>query len=214
MSILKIVEYGSPILREKSKEVTKISKKIKTLVTDMLDTMYHANGVGLAAPQVGQLLRIFVIDVSDPSGPINPLVFINPKIIKKSGAMNSYEGCLSFPKAYTNVRRYKNVLIKALDINGRPFVKEAGENDELLAKAIQHEFDHLDGKLFIDHCRNIFDTTNVLQKFNLPPIENDRLIQEEELEEEIIDFEKNNPQAVEEQLKNIEELEKQNDKQN
>ena len=123
MSILKIIEYGNPILREKSKEVTQISKKIKTLITDMLDTMYHANGVGLAAPQVGENLRIFVIDVSDPNGPINPLVFVNPKIIKKSGAISSYEGCLSFPKAYTVVRRYKNVMVKALDINGRPFVK-------------------------------------------------------------------------------------------
>ena len=213
MSILKIVEYGSPVLREKSKEVSKISKKVKTLITDMLDTMYQANGVGLAAPQVGELLRIFVIDVSDPQGPINPLVFINPKIIKKSGAINSYEGCLSFPKAYTNVRRYKNVMIKALDINGRPFVKEA-KDGELLARAIQHEFDHLDGKLFIDHCRNIFDTTNVLQKYNLPPLEQGWLIEEDELEKEIEEFEKNNPQVVEERQKEIEELEKQNEQQN
>ena len=120
MSILKIIEYGNPILREKSKEVTKISKKIKTLITDMLDTMYHANGVGLAAPQVGENLRIFVIDVSDPNGPINPLVFVNPKIIKKSGAIASYEGCLSFPKAYTTVRRYKNVMVKALSVIKNP----------------------------------------------------------------------------------------------
>ena len=166
MSILKIIEYGNPILREKSKEVTKISKKIKTLINDMLETMYHNNGVGLAAPQVGENLRIFVIDVSDPNGPIDPIVFVNPKIIKKSGAINSYEGCLSFPKAYTNVRRYKNVMVKALDINGRPFIKE-GKDGELLARAIQHEFDHLDGKLFIDHCRNRFDDNNVLSKHNL-----------------------------------------------
>lgn len=213
MSILKIVEYGSPILREKSKEVTKISKKIKTLINDMLETMYHANGVGLAAVQVGELLRIFVIDVSDPNGPINPQIFINPKIIKKSGAMNSYEGCLSFPKAYTDVRRYKNILVKALDINGRPFVKEARDG-ELLARAIQHEFDHLDGKLFIDHCRNVFDTANVLKKYNLAPIEESKLIKEDELEAEISEFEKNNPEAVEEHKKEIEELEKQNEKQN
>lgn len=206
MSILKIIEYGSPILREKSKEVTKISKKIKTLITDMLDTMYHANGVGLAAPQVGQNLRIFVIDVSDPSGPINPLVFVNPKIIKKSGAINSYEGCLSFPKAYTNVRRYANVTIKALDINGRPFIKEARDG-ELLSRAIQHEFDHLDGKLFIDHCRNRFDTDNVLKKYNLLPVEIDKLINEDELEESLILWEKEHPDEVEKQRKEIEELE-------
>ena len=206
MSILKIVEYGNPILREKSKEVTKISKKIKTLITDMLDTMYHANGVGLAAPQVGENLRIFVIDVSDPNGPINPLVFVNPKIIKKSGAISSYEGCLSFPKAYTIVRRYKNVMVKALDINGRPFVKEA-KDGELLARAIQHEFDHLDGKLFIDHCRNRFDANNVLAKYNLPSIQEECLVDEPELEEEILKWEKENPAEAEKLRKEIEELE-------
>lgn len=204
MSILKIIEYGNPLLREKTKEVTKISKKIKTLITDMLDTMYSANGVGLAAPQVGEKLRIFVIDVSDPSGPINPLVFVNPKIIKKSGAINSYEGCLSFPKAYTNVRRYANVMVKALDINGRPFIKEAHDG-ELLARAIQHEFDHLDGHLFIDHCRNRFEADAVLQKFNLPPVEVDRLLDEKELEDEIIRYEKEHPEVVEKLRKELEE---------
>lgn len=200
MSILKIVEYGSPILRQKSKEVTKISKKIKTLITDMLDTMYHANGVGLAAPQVGENLRIFVIDVSDPDGPINPMVFVNPKIIKKSGAINSYEGCLSFPKAYTNVRRYKNVMVKALDINGRPFVKEARDG-ELLARAIQHEFDHLEGHMFIDHCRNRFEANEVLAKYNLPAVQEEWLVDEKELEEEIVLWEKEHPEEVEEQRK-------------
>lgn len=200
MSILKIIEYGNPTLREVSKEVSKVSKKIKTLVNDLLDTMYHANGVGLAAPQVGVNLRVFVIDVSDPKEPIDPQIFINPKIIKKSGAINSYEGCLSFPQAYTNVRRYANVMIKALDINGRPFVKEA-KNGELLARAIQHEFDHLDGKLFIDHCRNRFEANNVLKKFNLPPVEEDKLIQEDELENAIAQWEKEHPEAVEKMRK-------------
>lgn len=204
MSILKIVEYGNPILREKSKEVSKVSKKVKNLVMDMLDTMYHANGVGLAAVQVGVLQRIFVIDVSDPNGPINPLVFINPKIVKKSGAINSYEGCLSFPKAYTNIRRYENVIVKALDINGRPFVKEA-KNGELLARAIQHEFDHLDGNLFIDHCRNRFETNEVLAKNNLPGVEEEKLINEDFLEEEIVEFEKNHPDEVEKRRKEQEE---------
>ena len=195
MSILKIVEYGDPVLREKSKEVTKVSKKIKSLVTDLLETMYSANGVGLAAVQVGVLLRVFVIDVSDPKGPIDPQVFINPKIIKKSGAINSYEGCLSFPQAYTNVRRYANVTVKALDMNGRPFIKEA-RNGELLARALQHEFDHLDGRLFIDHCRNRFDTNNVLQKYNLPSIQDECLVNEDELEDKIINYEKEHPDVV------------------
>ena len=203
MSILKIIEYGNPILREPCKEVSKVSKKIKTLVTDLLETMYKANGVGLAAPQVGVNLRVFVIDVSDPKGPINPLVFINPKIIKKSGAINSYEGCLSFPSAYTNVRRYANVTVKAIDVNGRPFIKEA-KNGELLSRAIQHEFDHLDGKLFIDHCRNRFEANEVLKKYNLPPIEEEKLIDEDFLEDEIVKYELEHPDVVEQQRKEYE----------
>ncbi len=206
MAILKIVEYGDPFLRQETKEVTKVSKKIKTLVQDMLETMYNANGVGLAAPQVKESYRIFVIDVSDPKGPINPMVFINPKIIKKSGAISSYEGCLSFPKAYTLVRRYKNVTVKALDINGRPFIKEA-KDGELLARAIQHEFDHLDGKLFIDHCRNRFDANKILQKYNLPPVEEDYLIKEDELEKEIVEWEQKHPDEVQREREEIEKLE-------
>ncbi len=185
MAILKILSYGNPLLRQKSKEVGKISKKIRILIENMLDTMYAANGVGLAAPQVGENLRIFVIDVSKENEPYNPLVFVNPKIIKKSGAICVKEGCLSFPEAYVNVRRYSDVLVKALDINGRPFVMEA-KGGELLAYAIQHENDHLDGILFIDHSRNIFEATEALNKNNLPQIEEDRLIKEDELEEQIL----------------------------
>ncbi len=185
MTILKILSYGNPILRQKSKEVSKISKKIRTLIENMLDTMYSANGVGLAAPQVGENLRIFVIDVSKENEPYNPLVFVNPKIIKKSGAICVKEGCLSFPEAYINVRRYSDVMVKALDINGRPFVTEA-KNGELLAYAIQHENDHLDGILFVDHSRNIFEATEALSKHNLPQLEEDKLINEPELEEQIL----------------------------
>ncbi len=185
MAILKILGYGDPVLRQKSKEVSKISKKIRTLIENMLDTMYAANGVGLAAPQVGENLRIFVIDVSAENEPYNPLVFVNPKIIKKEGAICVKEGCLSFPEAYVNVRRYSDVMVKALDMNGRPFVMEA-KGGELLAYAIQHENDHLDGILFIDHSRNIFEATEALYKNNLPQLEEDRLINEPELEEKIL----------------------------
>ena len=104
MSIRKILHYGEPSLREPSKEVHKVSKKITELVQDLLDTMYAKNGVGLAAPQIGENVRVFVIDVSTNKEPLNPMVFINPKIIKKSGAIKSNEGCLSFPEAYTDVR--------------------------------------------------------------------------------------------------------------
>lgn len=182
MSIRKIVKYGSDVLRQKSKEITKISKKIQVLAEDMLDTMYANSGVGLAGPQVGELLRIFVIDVSDPKGPCNPMVFINPKIIKKEGAVACNEGCLSFPDVYTYVRRYKNVTVKALDLKGKPFVVEA-KDGELLSRAIQHEFDHLNGVLFVDHSRNRFDADKELSEKGLPPVQPDYLLEEPELEE-------------------------------
>jgi len=185
MSIRKIVKYGSDVLRQKSKEISKISKKIQVLAEDMLDTMYANRGVGLAGPQVGELLRIFVIDVSDPKGPCNPMVFINPKIIKKDGAIACNEGCLSFPDVYTYVRRYKNVTVKALDLKGKPFIIEA-KDGELLSRAIQHEFDHLNGVLFVDHSRNRFDADKVLAENGLPPVQADYLLEEPELEEIIV----------------------------
>ncbi len=188
MSVRKIVKYGTPSLREKSKEVHKISKKIQILVEDLYDTMYAANGVGLAAPQIGENVRVFVVDCGVDVKSMNPITFINPKIIKKEGAINSYEGCLSFPDAYTNVRRYKSVKVKALDIKGRPFVMEINDGS-LLARAIQHEFDHLDGILFIDHCRNRFEADKVLTEKGLNPVESDYLLDEKELEQEI----QNNP---------------------
>ena len=184
MSVLKIVKYGDKTLRTPSKEVAKISKKIQKLLDDMLDTLYKNDGVGLAAPQVGENLRIFIIDVSDPKDPPNPMVFINPKIIKKSGAINSYEGCLSFPSMYTNVRRYENVTVKALNHLGKPFVIE-GKDGSLLARALQHEFDHLDGVLFIDHARNVMEASTLLNKHGLAPLDESKLLKEDELEAEI-----------------------------
>ena len=180
MAIKKVVKYGTESLRQPSKEVHKVSQKIKTLVQDLIDTMYSQNGVGLAAPQIGENVRVFVVDVSTGNQPLNPIVFINPKIIKKSGACISHEGCLSFPEAYTDVRRYENVLVKALDSNGRSFVMEAKEGS-LLARAIQHEFDHLDGILFIDHAINRFEAEEVLSKNNLPALEVEKMIDEPEL---------------------------------
>lgn len=184
MAIRKVLHYGEPSLREVSKEVHKVSKKISDLVRDLLDTMYAQNGVGLAAPQIGENARVFVIDCSTNNEPLNPIVFINPKIIKKSGAIKSNEGCLSFPEAYTDVRRYKNIMVKALNEHGKPFVIEA-KDGTLLARAIQHENDHLDGILFIDHCINRFETENILKKHNLPDLDPDKLVEEKELEEEL-----------------------------
>lgn len=189
MSIRKVVKYGEESLRQPSKEVHKVSQKIKNLVQDMLDTMYSQNGVGLAAPQIGENLRIFVIDVSTGNEPLNPMVFINPKIIKKSGACISHEGCLSFPEAYTDVKRYENVMVKAIDRNGRSFVLEA-KDGSLLARCIQHEFDHLDGILFIDHSINRFEAEEVLKKYNLPPIQVEKLLDEPELTAKIDELKK------------------------
>lgn len=184
MSIRKVVKYGEESLRQPSKEVHKVSQKIKILVEDLLDTMYKENGVGLAAPQIGENYRVFVIDVSTNDQPLNPMVFINPKIIKKSGACISHEGCLSFPEAFTDVRRYANVMIKAMDKNGRSFILEA-KDGSLLARAIQHEFDHLDGILFIDHSINRFEADEVLKQHNLPPVQIEKLLEEPELAKQI-----------------------------
>lgn len=184
MAVKKVLKYGEKTLREPSKEVHKVSKKITELVQDLFDTMYTKNGVGLAAPQIGVNYRVFVIDVSTDKEPLKPMVFINPKIIKKSGAAVAQEGCLSFPEAFTDVKRYKNVTVKALDIHGKPFVLEAN-GGTLLSRAIQHEFDHLDGVLFIDHCVSRFEADEILKKYNLPPVEVDKIIEDPVLEAEL-----------------------------
>lgn len=184
MAIKRVLTYGEPSLREPSKEVHKVSKKISDLIRDLFDTMYSQNGVGLAAPQIGVNLRVFVIDASTKEEPLEPMVFINPKIIKKAGAIKSNEGCLSFPEAYSDVVRYKDVMIKAINEHGKPFVMEV-KGGNLLARAIQHENDHLDGILFIDHCLNRFETEEVLKKYNLPDIDPEKLLDESELKEQI-----------------------------
>ncbi|MBQ9688831.1 peptide deformylase [bacterium] len=184
MAVKKVLKYGAPSLRHPSKEVHKVSSKIKELVKDLLDTMYTENGVGLAAPQIGMNYRVFVIDVSTGNEPLNPMVFINPKFIKKSGAFESEEGCLSFPEVFTKVRRYKNVTIKAMDGKGRSFILEAN-GGTLLTKALQHEYDHLDGVLFIDHARDVDDANEKLAQNNLPEVDMERLVEEQALEDEI-----------------------------
>ena len=194
MTVLKVITYGNNILRTPSKEVHKISAKIQKLIDDMFDTMYSNSGVGLAAPQVGLNYRIFVLDDSGEKEQPKPQVFINPKIIKKQGAVNSYEGCLSFPDVYINVRRCENVVIKAKDIKGRPFTIEA-TGGTLLARAIQHEYDHLEGNLFIDHARNRFETEKELEEKGLPALEAERLLDEKELEEKIQEKEAQKQQA-------------------
>ncbi len=142
MAIRKIRVMGDDCLRKKCREVTEMTPRIKELIDDMFDTMYEAYGVGLAAPQVGILKRIVVIDTDD-----NPIVFINPVILETSGEQTGDEGCLSVPGKAGIVTRPNYVKVKALDINMEEFVLEG---TELLARAICHECDHLDGVMYVD----------------------------------------------------------------
>lgn len=164
MAILEILTYPNPILREVSQPVVNFDSKLKKLVEDMLETMYDAKGIGLAAPQVGQLIQLLVIDTrpQDKKGRrydyddltelekkiSQPLVLINPQIVKGYGSTTFDEGCLSVPSFFETVKRFEKIDVKAYDVDGNPFEFTV---DGLLAICIQHEMDHLAGTLFIDH---------------------------------------------------------------
>ena len=147
MALRNIRIEGDEILRKKCRKVEKIDKSIITLIQDMAETMYKADGVGIAAPQVGILKRIFVIDIYDDTG---LKVFINPEILETKGSQIGEEGCLSLPGKSEEVERPNYVKVKALNEKGEEFVLEA---EELLARAVCHENDHLDGILYIDHVK-------------------------------------------------------------
>ena len=142
MALRTIRIQGDPVLTKKCREITEITPKIKELIDDMLDTMYEANGVGLAGPQVGVLKRIVVIDIGE-----GPVVMINPVILEKSGEQTGDEGCLSLPGKAGTVTRPNYVKARAFDENMEEYEIEA---DGLLARCILHECDHLDGKLYVD----------------------------------------------------------------
>lgn len=142
MAIRNLRFEGDPILRKTSKEVKEVTPKVKELIDDMLETMYESNGVGLAAPQVGVLKRIVVIDVGD-----GPLVMINPQIVKTGGSQTGDEGCLSVPGKAGQVTRPNEVTVRFMDEDMEWYELEG---TELLARAICHECDHLDGKLYVD----------------------------------------------------------------
>ncbi|TWJ32453.1 peptide deformylase [Geobacter argillaceus] len=146
--IRKILTYPDPELKKKSAPVTVINDKIRELVADMAETMYDAPGVGLAAPQIGVHQRVIVIDVAGKDEPPDLIMAINPVIVHAEGEEYEEEGCLSVPKYSANVRRHARVVVKALNLEGEEVTWKA---DELLAIAFQHEIDHLDGILFIDH---------------------------------------------------------------
>jgi peptide deformylase len=146
MALLDILQYPDARLRHVATPVATVDNRIHALIDDMLETMYAASGIGLAATQVGVDERVAVIDVSPDHD--TPRVFINPEIVEREGQQESEEGCLSIPGVHDRVPRAAWVRVRALDRHGEPFEFEA---DDLLAVCIQHEIDHLDGRLFIDY---------------------------------------------------------------
>ena len=146
MTVLTVLHYPDDRLRTVAKPVAAVSDETRQLIADLLDTMYDENGIGLAATQVNVHQRVVVIDVSESRD--QPLVFINPEIISKSGDTTYEEGCLSVPQSYANVERAAEVTVKAQNADGEWFELKA---DGLLAICLQHELDHLVGKLFIDY---------------------------------------------------------------
>lgn len=146
MAILDIRVLGDPILRQETAPVAAITAELRQLIDDMFATMHRARGIGLAAPQVGRLERIAVVDVESGA---RPIVLVNPEVVSVSAeSEKSEEGCLSIPDVYSDVERPARVVVRALDREGQPFELNA---DGLLARCMQHEIDHLHGKLFIDY---------------------------------------------------------------
>lgn len=146
--IYPIVKYGDPVLEKPAATITNFDDELKKLIEDMFESMYAAHGVGLAAPQIGISKRIAVVDVTFKEDPKAKLVLINPEIINKEGRQRGSEGCLSIPEFREEVTRAKTVTIRAQDVTGK-FFEHTGE--DLLARAFQHETDHLHGKLYISH---------------------------------------------------------------
>lgn len=146
MSRLTILEFPDPRLRRVAKPVDEVTETERQLATDMLETMYESRGIGLAATQVNQGVRVVVMDLSEDRSEAR--IFINPEIISREGSQKCEEGCLSVPGVYAEVKRAERVRVRALDGEGQPFELEA---EGLLAVCIQHEIDHLDGKVFVDY---------------------------------------------------------------
>ena len=150
MSILSILEFPDPRLRIRAAPVTVFDAKLKRFVADLFETMYGANGVGLAAIQVNVHQRVLVADMSE--GRNEPLALINPQLVEKSGSQVYQEGCLSFPGVYADVTRALSIKVKAQDADGKEIVVEA---EGPLAVCIQHEMDHLEGKVFVDYLSTL-----------------------------------------------------------
>ncbi|PTN38222.1 peptide deformylase [Desulfonatronum sp. SC1] len=142
-----VLTYPDPILAKTAAEIETITPEIRQLAEDMLETMYHKEGLGLAAPQVGESCRLIVVDVTGPDKREEPLVFVNPRIVEAQGQVESSEGCLSVMNYRSKVQRAERVRLQALNLDGQPVEVEV---DGMLAICLQHELDHLDGVLFID----------------------------------------------------------------
>lgn len=151
MSIRLIVKHPDEVLRETAKEVTKFNANLHKLLDDMADTMYDADGVGLAAPQVGISKRVIVVDIGDDNGLIE---LVNPEIVSKDGEQLGPEGCLSIPGLQGDVCRANHIVIKGFDRHGKPVQYEG---TELLSRAFQHEVDHLNGVLFVDLAESVYE---------------------------------------------------------
>jgi len=158
MSIRIIVKDPDPVLREVAKEVTKFNSNLKKLLRDMAETMYDANGVGLAAPQIGISKRVIVVDVGDERGLIE---MVNPVILERSGEQIGPEGCLSIPNLNGEVLRADDIIVQGQDSDGNVFKVEASG---YLSRAFQHEIDHLNGVLFTDIALNTYDISEHLRK--------------------------------------------------
>lgn len=152
MSKLKIRIWPDPILKKRAEEIREVDGEIYELSNNMIETMYTAKGIGLAAPQVGISKRLIVVDTDYPEGDKNPFILINPVILEREGEEIMEEGCLSLPGLRTEVKRAYKILVKGYDINGREIEIEA---EGLKARVIQHEIDHLDGKVFIDRVNKV-----------------------------------------------------------
>ena len=157
MALRKIIEYPEPLLRLKAKEVDVFDDELKILVEDMAETMWDAPGIGLAAPQVAQSVRVIVVDITEPDEEKHYMALINPEIIEHEGTQVDEEGCLSVPELTAQVQRYKKITVNYRTVDGESKQLIA---DDRFAVVLQHEIDHLNGVLFIDHLsplkRNLY----------------------------------------------------------
>ncbi len=174
MTKQQIVQYGDPGLRKVTSRVLKFDKSLRKLIEDMFETMYASDGVGLAAPQIGVSKRVLVLDVDYSSkryideqtkkevASYSPIVLINPVLIQKEGQIISKEGCLSFPNVVIDVIRFKKIIVRYQDLLGKE--RKLAAEDDLLCRCIQHEIDHLDGKLFVDKTADEAQMKKILEE--------------------------------------------------